>query len=73
MSNGVFAVSLVIGAALLAFWVNVRFPLRDLTVQRIVGHAIAVKSARTMVLDTAHFGAAGGDMLRRRKDCVRRP
>jgi hypothetical protein len=37
----VFAVSLVIGAALLALWVNVRFPLRDLTVQRIVGHAIA--------------------------------
>ena len=40
MSNGVFAVSLVIGAALLAVWVDVRFPLRDLSVQRIVGHAI---------------------------------
>ena len=41
MSSGMFAVSLVIGAALLALWVDVRFPLRDLTVQRIVGHAIA--------------------------------
>ena len=41
MSNGVFAISLVIGAALLALWVDVRFPLRDLSVQRIVGHAIA--------------------------------
>jgi uncharacterized membrane protein len=41
VSNGVFAVSLVIGAALLALWVDVRFPLRDLTLQRIVGHAIA--------------------------------
>lgn len=41
MSNEMFAVSLVIGAALLALWVDVRFPLRDLTLQRIVGHAIA--------------------------------
>ena len=40
VSNGVFAVSLVIGAAVLALWVDVRFPLRDLDVQRIVGHAI---------------------------------
>ena len=40
MSNAMFAVSLVIGAALLALWVDIRFPLRDLTVQRIVGHAI---------------------------------
>jgi hypothetical protein len=41
VSNGAFAVSLVIGAALLALWTDVRFPLRDLTLQKIVGHAIA--------------------------------
>ena len=41
MSNGMFAVSLVVGAALLALWLDVRFPLRDMTLQRIVGHAIA--------------------------------
>jgi hypothetical protein len=41
VSSAVFAVLLVIGAALLALWVDVRFPLRDLTLQRIVAHTIA--------------------------------
>ncbi|HWG55140.1 MAG TPA: hypothetical protein VNT58_01325 [Gaiellaceae bacterium] len=40
MSNLVFAISLVVGAALLALWLDVRFPRQGLTLQRIVGHAI---------------------------------
>jgi hypothetical protein len=41
VSKELFAVSLVVGAALLALWADVRFPLRDLTLQRIVPHAVA--------------------------------
>lgn len=41
MSNGAFAISLVVGAALLALWVDVRFPVRDLTLGRIAVHAAA--------------------------------
>ncbi len=40
VSNGAFAVSLVIGAALLALWLDARFPRHELTLHRIVGHAI---------------------------------
>jgi hypothetical protein len=41
VSSGVFAVSLIFGAALLALWVDARFPRRELTFYRIIGHAIA--------------------------------
>ncbi len=60
MSNEVFAVSLVVGAALLALWVDVRFPLRDLTVQRIVVHAfgalvLVLVASETLGTSTAGF------------------
>jgi hypothetical protein len=40
VSNGAFAVSLVVGAALLALWVDARFPLRQLRMERVVVHAV---------------------------------
>ena len=41
MSNTLFGVVLVVGAALLALWLDVRFPREGLTLQRATGHAIA--------------------------------
>lgn len=41
MSNGTFAVSLVVGAAVLALWVNARFPRQELALRKVVVHAIA--------------------------------
>jgi len=41
MSNLAFAIALVLGAALLALWLDARFPRPGLTLQRIVGHMIA--------------------------------
>jgi len=40
MSYGVFAVSLVVAAALLALWADARRPRRQLNMRTIVGHAI---------------------------------
>ncbi len=41
MSNGAFAIALVLGAALLALWADVRFPREGLKMQSVVGHSIA--------------------------------
>jgi UDP-N-acetylmuramyl pentapeptide phosphotransferase/UDP-N-acetylglucosamine-1-phosphate transferase len=63
VSNQLFAVSLVIGAAVLALWVDVRFPLRDLTLQRIVGHAIAAVAlvhVGSMIIGSSTLGLAVG-------------
>ena len=53
MSNSAFAISLVLGAALLALWADVRFPRTELTMQGVVGHAIAALALLYFIPGTA--------------------
>jgi hypothetical protein len=63
VSNGAFAVSLIIGAALLALWVDTRFPRQELTVYRIAAHAIAAFALLYVIPGNIASTVVGGFVL----------
>lgn len=59
MSNGAFMIAFVIGAAMLALWVDARFPRHELSLYRIAAHAIVAVLLLHLVPGSGGSAAAG--------------